>query len=292
MATESSTSSDNAPTNTVSTRLPSVSRLGTHVALIVALVLMALPLVLAVVMSTETTNQIYSGTVFRIGSHAIGNYHGALFEYGMVHYLLNSLVMSVLVVVGKIAISLLAALALVYYEFRFERAVFLLILFTLMLPVPVRILSLFNMLAALHLTDTLAAVTLPYLASATVVFLLRQHFRSLPDSLAESARLDNVGPLTFLIRVLIPLSKGMLAGVTVIEFIYAWNQYLWPLVVIQHQSNQLIQVGVKNLQSAGSAGQTQWGLIMAGAVIALLPPLVVLVALRKPLLNTFGVSIE
>ena len=275
MATETSTPSDDAPTTGVSTRFPPASRIGTHVALIVSTVVMALPLVLAFVMSTETTSQIYGGTVFAIGSHAVGNYQGALFDYGMARYLLNSLVMSVLVVAGKIAISLLAALALVYYEFRFERGVFLLILFTLMLPVPVRILSLFDMLASLRLTDTLAAVTLPYLASATVVFLLRQHFRSLPESLAETARLDDVGPVTFLVRVLIPLSKGMLAGVAVIEYIYAWNQYLWPLVVIQHQNHQLVQVGVKHLQSAGSAGQTQWGLIM-----------------RKPLLGTFGVSVE
>jgi len=292
MAADTTPATEDAASEETAFGLPSASTLGTHAALVVATVIVALPLLLAVVMSTETTTQIYTGSLFGVGSHAVANYRGALFDYGMARYLLNSLVMSVLVVVGKVTISLLAALALVYYEFRFERGVFLAVLFTLMLPVPVRILPLFDMLASLHLTDTLAAVTLPYLASATVVFLLRQHFRSLPDSLAESARLDGVGPLTFLVYVLVPLSKEMLAGVAVIEYIYAWNQYLWPLVVIQHQNEQLVQVGVKHLQSAGSAGQTQWGLIMAGAVLALLPPLVVLVALRKPLLSTFGVSAE
>lgn len=290
MAAETSTETVEANGETRS--LPSFSRIGTHLALAAATFLMALPLLLALVMSTETTTQIYAGNIVGVGGHTVQNYRGALLDYGMARYVLNSLVMSVVVVVGKIAISLLAALALVYYDFRFERGIFLAILFTLTLPVPVRILPLFDTLASMHLTDSLAAVTLPYLASATVVFLLRQHFRSLPDSLAESARLDGVGPLAFLRHVLVPLSRGMLAGVAVIEFIYAWNQYLWPLVVIEHQDKQLVQVGVKLLQSASAAGQTQWGLIMAGVVIALLPPLVVLVALRRPLLETFGVTTE
>jgi sn-glycerol 3-phosphate transport system permease protein len=113
---------------------------------------------------------------------------------------------------------------------------------------------------------------------------------SIPSSLVENAKLDGVGPLTFLVKVLIPMSKGMIAGVSVITFIYAWNQYLWPLIVISDQSKQVIQVGIKFLQGASQSGLTQWGLIMAGAVIALVPPLVVLVVLHRPLLETFALQ--
>jgi sn-glycerol 3-phosphate transport system permease protein len=199
-------------------------------------------------------------------------------------------VMSVLVTVGKLAVSLLAALALVYYDFRFKNAIFFLILFTLMFPVPVRIVPLYELVAALGWSNTLLALTGPYLASATAVFLLRQHFMSIPVSLVESARLDDVGPVTFLYRVLVPMSKGMLTGLGVITFIYSWNQYLWPLIVISDQNKQVVQVGMKYLQSVGNAGQTDWGLIMAGAVLALLPPLLALVAFRGPLLETLGLQ--
>jgi len=263
---------------------------GVHVALVVSTLVMALPLLLALLMSTQTTTQIYQTSNLAPGGEAVHNYVTAMTDYGMGRYLLNSFVMSVVIVVGKLAISLFAALALVYYDFRFKRLVFLFILFTLMLPVPVRILSLFQLVADMGWGDSLLALTAPYLASATTVFLLRQHFRSMPDSLVEAARLDGVGPLTFLFRVLVPMSKGMIAGMAVIEFIYAWNQYLWPLTVISTQQKQVAQVGVKLLQSASAAGQTQWGLIMAGAIIALVPPLLVLVALHRPLLQTFGLQ--
>ena len=261
-----------------------------HVALVASTLVMALPLLLALLMSTQTTTQIYQTSNLAPGGQAVHNYVAAMTEYGMGRYLLNSLVMSLVIVVGKVTISLFAALAIVYYRFRFKRLVFMFILFTLMLPVPVRILSLFQFVANIGWSDSLLALTAPYLASATTVFLLRQHFRSIPDSLVETARLDGIGPLTFLFRVLVPMSKGMIAGVAVIEFIYAWNQYLWPLTIMSTQRKQVAQVGVKLLQSASAAGQTQWGLIMAGAVIALIPPLLVLLVLHRPLLQTFGLQ--
>ncbi len=265
---------------------------GLHAGLLVATFLMALPILLAALMSTQTTTQIYRVTDLAPGGAGLSNYGSALTGYHMGRYLLNSLVMSVIIVTGKLVISLLAALALVYYEFPYKRAVFMLILFTLMLPVPVRIVPLFGLMVDLHWAKSqpMLALTAPYLASATTVFLLRQHFNSIPDSVIETVQLDGVGPLTFLVRVLIPMSKGMLAGVAVIEFIYAWNQYLWPLLVVNDQKKQVVQVGVKLLKSASSAGQTQWGLIMAGAIIALVPPLFVLIALHRPLLETFGVQ--
>jgi len=134
------------------------------------------------------------------------------------------------------------------------------------------------------------ALTGPYIASATAVFLFRQQFMSIPSSLVETAKLDGVGPLQFLFRVLIPMSKGMIAGVCVITYIYSWNQFLWPLVAVTEQRSQVVQVGIRYIQGSAQAGLTQWGLIMAGAVIALLPPLVVLIALHRPLLQTFAIQ--
>ncbi|WP_200778452.1 carbohydrate ABC transporter permease [Halobaculum gomorrense] len=251
---------------------------------------MASPLVLAAVMSTQTVPQVYDVSYLWIGDAGVSKYAEVLTDYGLWRYMLNSFVMSVIVVVGKLALSLLAAMALVYYEFPYKNAVFFLVLFTLMFPVPVRIVPLFELMVDLGWSNTVLALTGPYLASATAVFLLRQHFQSIPTSVVETARLDGVGPLTFLVRVLIPMSRGMLTGLAVIEFIYAWNQYLWPLIVISDQSKQVVQVGMKYLQAVGTAGQTDWGLIMAGAMLTLLPPLAVLVAFRRPLLDTLGVK--
>ncbi|QIB75558.1 carbohydrate ABC transporter permease [Halogeometricum borinquense] len=261
-----------------------------HVALFGSIILVGLPLILAVIMSTQSTNEIYQVTNLGIGSAKLSNYETALTEYNLLQYMINSFVMSVTIVIGKVALSLLAALALVYYRFPFERAVFGFILLTLLVPVPVRIVPLFQLMADLGWADSLIAITGPYIASATAVFLFRQHFMSIPESLVENARLDGVGPLTFLVQVLIPMSKGMIAGVSVITFIYAWNQYLWPLIVISDQSKQVIQVGIKFLQGASQSGLTQWGLIMAGAVIALIPPLAVLLVLHRPLLETFAIQ--
>mgnify|MGYP000610360703 CR=1 FL=1 len=261
-----------------------------HAALVLSILLMGLPLLLAAVMSTQSTTEIYQVTNVGVGSEGLSNYETALVDYNLTTYMVNSFVMAAVIVVGKIALSLLAALALVYYRLPYERAVFMFILLTLLMPVPVRIVPLFQLMADLGWANTLLSITGPYIASATAVFLFRQHFLSIPVSLVENARLDDVGPLTFLWKVLIPMSKGMIAGLAVIEFIYAWNQYLWPLIVISDQHKQVIQVGIKFLQGASQSGLTQWSLIMAGAIIALIPPLLVLIALHKPLLETFAIQ--
>ena len=264
--------------------------LGVHLGLLASIGLMASPLLLALVMSTQTTTEVYEVTNLGIGSQGLENYWIALTEFGFSAYIINSLVMSVLIVVGKVGLSLLAALALVYYELPYERGVFMFILLTLLLPVPVRIVPLFQLMADLGWTNTMLALTGPYIASATAVFLLRQHFMSIPSSLVETAQLDGVGPLRFLFKILIPMSRGMIAGVCVITFIYAWNQFLWPLVAVTDKSSQVVQVGIRFIQGSAQAGLTRWGLIMAAAVIALLPPLVVLVIAHRPLLETLAIQ--
>ncbi len=277
-----------APLRSARSLLP--DRTGVHLGLAASILLMASPLLLAFVMSTQTVPEVYDITNVGVGSDGLSNYVDVLVDYEMLTYMFNSLVMSVVVTVGKIAVSLLAAVALVFYRFRFKNAIFFLILFTLMFPVPVRIVPLYELMATLGWSNTLLALTGPYLASATAVFLLRQHFMSIPESLVESAKVDGVGPLRFLWKVLIPMSRGMIAGLGVITFIYAWNQYLWPLIVVSDQNKQVVQVGMKYLQSVGNAGQTDWGLIMAGAMLTLLPPLAALIAFRGPLLETFGLA--
>ncbi|MFC7130175.1 carbohydrate ABC transporter permease [Haloferax chudinovii] len=286
MATETDTTTFDA--GKLANRLPDDALL--HGGIVFAILLMASPLLLAIIMSTQSTTEVYQVTNLGLGSKGLSNYSDALVNYDFSTYMLNSFVMSVIVVVGKVTLSLFAALALVYYRFPYERAVFMFILLTLLLPVPVRIVPLFQLMADLGWTNSLLALTGPYIASATAVFLFRQQFMGIPASLVEVARLDGVGPLTFLFRVLIPMSRGMVAGVCVITFIYTWNQFLWPLVVVTDKSSQVVQVGIRYLQGSAQAGLTQWGLIMAGAVLALLPPLVVLVVLHRPLLRTLTIQ--
>ena len=261
-----------------------------HGGLILSILLMGLPLILAVIMSTQSTTEVYQVTNIGIGSEGLSNYETALGQFKFGQYIINSIIMSAIIVVGKVALSLFAALALVYYKLPYERAIFMFILLTLLLPVPVRIVPLFDLMSRLGWGNTVMAITGPYIASATAVFLFRQHFMSIPASLVENAHLDGVGPLTFLWEVLIPMSKGMIAGVSVITFIYSWNQYLWPLIIMSDQSKQVVQVGLRFLQAASQSGLTQWGLIMAGAIIALLPPLAVLIVMHRPLLETLAIQ--
>ncbi len=264
-------------------------RLWLHVGLFLSVLLMALPLLLAFVISLQSRGVITSVSQLSF-DRAFENYRAVLIDYNMGRYMFNSFVMSIVIVVGKLAISLLAALAIVYYRFPFKNFMFMVILLTLMLPVPVRIVPLFELVAGLGWANTFLALTIPYLASATTVFLLRQHFLSIPVSLVEQAKLDGIGPIKFLVYVLIPMSKGMIAGVCVIMFIYAWNQYLWPLIIIDSQEMQVSQVGIRLLQGVVETGDIAWPIVMAGSIVTLIPPLLVLVLFRRPLLETFGVQ--
>jgi sn-glycerol 3-phosphate transport system permease protein len=261
-----------------------------HAGILTLIGVIVSPLVFTFILSTQTVQEAYDVGFLWLGSAGIENYLTALSRYGLSRYILNSLVMATIIVVGKLTVSLVAALALVYYQFRFKRIVFFFILFTLMFPVPVRIVPLFELMIDLGWTNSLLAITTPYLAGAASIFLLRQHFRSIPASLAETAKLDGVGPLKFLVYVLIPMSKGMIAGLGVITFVAAWNQYLWPLIAISDNENQVVQVGIKSLQSVRVAGQTDWGLVMAGTVLTTLAPLAVLLLAHRSLLRTFGME--
>jgi len=255
------------------------------------LLLIALPVIYALVVSTQSPEQVYEISYFLPGDQLIENYSYVLFEFGMSSYIVNSLLMSLIIVAGKVSISLLAALVLVYFSFPLRKTVFLLILGTLMLPISVRIVPLFITMVELNWVDSMWSLTVPYLASATAVFLFYQKFRSIPEQLVEIAKLRGIGPIRFLLYVLIPMSKGMIAGVCVIMFIFSWNQYLWPSIIIESESQQVVQTGLQIIKNTSQAGQfIRWDRLMSASMLALLPPLVLLIVARDQLIQTFGVD--
>lgn len=265
-----------------------------HVTLLALLALIAFPLAMIIMMSTQSLAQIQTNQI-AIGGQLFENYSTALFQQSFLGYMITSFVMATLVATGKVALALLAAMALVYYDFPFKRLLLVGILLTLLLPIPLLIVPLFQMLSSLSAVHpmlgpgTMFALVVPFLASPTALLLLYQHFRSIPDSYLETARLDDVGPIRFLVFVLVPMSKNMLVGLFVISFIWAWNQYLWPLIVAASGGATVIQIGLQGLMG-NAAGETPWGVITAGTVLTLVPPVVLLVMLRKQLLTTFNLQ--
>jgi len=194
--------------------------------------------------------------------------------------LFNSLVMALGIAVGKIAISIIASFAIVYFRFPLRHFFFWMIFVTLMLPVEVRIIPTFKVVADLGLLDSYLGLTLPLIASATATFLFRQFFLTVPEELAEAARIDGAGPLRFFRDVLLPLSKTSIAALFVIQFIYGWNQYLWPLLVTGNESMYTAVIGIKRMIVGGDAAN-EWNLVMATAMLALLPPAAVVMLMQK-----------
>jgi len=192
----------------------------------------------------------------------------------------NSLVSALVIAVGKIAISLLSAFAIVYFRFRFRALAFWMIFVTLMLPVEVRILPTFQVVSDLHMLDTYAGITVPLIASATATFLFRQFFLTIPDELAEAARIDGAGPMRFLWDVVVPLSRANIAALFLILFIFGWNQYLWPLLVTTDESMYTTVIGIKRMIAGGDAA-TEWNLVMATAMLAMLPPALLVLLTQK-----------
>lgn len=263
-------------------------QIGLHILLVITLAVISAPIVLAILFSTQSASQILNIGGIGFGSEAVDNYWTVLTEYGFGRYIMTTAIVAIATAVGKVTVSLLAGLAIVYYDVPFKRGLFLLLLLTLMLPVPVRIVPLYELMIRLGWQDTLLALIVPALASPTALLVLRQKFRSIPSSLVENARLDGVGPIRFLFKVLLPMSRGMIVGLLGIAFIWGWNQYLWPLIVISSEQKQVIQVGISQLQGSVAAGRPLWGLIMSGTVLALVPPLLVMIGLHRPLLKTFN----
>ncbi|MBC6937079.1 MAG: carbohydrate ABC transporter permease [Chloroflexi bacterium] len=190
--------------------------------------------------------------------------------------------------VGKTILSLLAGLAFVYFRFPGKWLIFGLVLITLMMPTEILIIALFRFINSLGWGNTYVALIVPFLASATGTFLFRQHFANIPAELSEAAQLDGATPLQFLIRVLIPISWNTIGALAVIQFVYMWNMYIWPVLIIQGQERQVVQVGLRTLMGGDSA--LVFGPMMMGAVIASLPPVVIFVLLQKQFMSGFQLS--
>ena len=271
-----------------------VERRGTHGILAHAIVLLgvlvvAFPLYLAFVASTHTAQEIVQTPMPLLpGGNFWYSYKSALFgretsagsNAPVAHMMWVSLVTALVISIGKISISLLSAFAIVYFRFPFRKTVFWAIFVTLMLPVEVRILPTYKVLSDLHMLNSYAGLTVPLIASATATFLFRQFFMTVPDELTEASRMDGAGPMRFFLDVLLPLSKTSIAALFVIQFIYGWNQYLWPLLATTSEDMYPVVVGIKRM-IAGGDSQNEWNVVMATAILAMLPPAIVVVGMQK-----------
>lgn len=259
-----------------------------HVVLVLGVLTVAFPLWVTFVASTQTLDEVLQ-VPMRLwpGSHGWDNYRQVLLGGStrgagapVGRMLFNSLVMALAIAFGKIAISLLASFAIVYFRFPGRRLAFWLIFVTLMLPVEVRIIPTFKVVADLGLLDSYVGLTLPLMASATATFLFRQFFLTLPDELAEAARVDGAGPMRFFFDIVLPLSGTTIAALFVIQFIYGWNQYLWPLLITTREDMYTTVIGIRRMIVGGDA-LTEWPLVMATAMLAMLPPALVVLVMQK-----------
>ena len=260
-----------------------------HVVLILGVLVVAFPLYLTFVASTQTVDAIIHPPMSLLpGSHLVENYvaawngTGSRFGSGapVGQMMTVSLVTALVIAFGKIAISLLSAFAIVYFRFRFRMFFFWAIFITLMLPVEVRIGPTYKVVADLGMLNTYAGLTVPLIASATATFLFRQFFLTVPEELVEAARMDGAGPMRFFKDVLVPLSSTSIAALFVIQFIYGWNQYLWPLLVTTSENMYPVVIGIKRMISGGDA-QTDWPIVMATALLAMIPPALVVMLMQR-----------
>jgi len=260
-----------------------------HVVMALGVLVVAFPLYLAFVASTHTAQDIVQAPMPLLpGTHLWASYKAALFgreasagsNAPVAHMMWVSFVTAMVIALGKISISLLSAFAIVYFRFPFRKTCFWAIFVTLMLPVEVRILPTYKVLSDLHLLNTYAGLTVPLIASATATFLFRQFFLSVPDELTEAARMDGASPMRFFWDILLPLSKTSMAALFVIQFIYGWNQYLWPLLATTSEDMYPVVVGIKRMIAGGDAAN-EWNVVMATAILAMLPPALVVVLMQK-----------
>jgi sn-glycerol 3-phosphate transport system permease protein len=260
-----------------------------HVVLIAGVLVVAFPLYVTFVASTRTLEDILSVPMPLLPGDQLWHNYSTVLGTGttrgitsgpVARMMLNSLVVALAIAFGKIAISIIASFAIVFFRFPLRNFFFWMIFVTLMLPVEVRIIPTFQVIADLGMINSYVGLTLPLIASATATFLFRQFFLTVPDELAEAARIDGAGPLRFFWDVVLPLSKTTIAALFVIQFIYGWNQYLWPLLITTDESMSTAVIGIKRMINTGDA-LTEWNLVMATAMLALLPPALVVLLMQR-----------
>ena len=257
--------------------------------MIVGVLIVAFPLYLAFVASTHTAQEIVQAPMPLLpGSNFWETYKAALFGSNagqgstapVARMMWVSLMTALIITFGKISISLLSAFAIVYFRFPLKGLFFWMIFITLMLPVEVRIGPTYKVVSDLGMLNSYAGLTIPLIASATATFLFRQFFLTVPDELVEAARMDGAGPMRFFKDILLPLSKTSMAALFVIQFIYGWNQYLWPLLATTSEDMYPVVIGIKRM-IAGGDSQNEWNVVMATAILAMLPPAFVVMLMQK-----------
>ncbi len=259
-----------------------------HLSLVLGVGIVAFPIWITFVASTHDALRMTQVPLpLWPGDQFFVNLHAALFKgvhaaggipVGLM--MLNSLIMAMMIAVGKIAISLLSAFAIVYFRFPFRMGFFWMIFITLMLPVEVRIMPTFAVVANLNMLNSYWGMTVPLIASATATFMFRQVFLTIPDEMLEAARVDGAGPMRFFWDILMPLSRTNIAALFVILFIYGWNQYLWPLLITTDAGYYTVVMGIKQMLESAELSP-EWHLIMMTSLLAMLPPIIVVLSMQK-----------
>ncbi|NOY09356.1 MAG: ABC transporter permease subunit [Spirochaetes bacterium] len=256
-------------------------KLITHILLIVIVLITAFPVLFALITSTLSFKDAFVFPPIMIpGGHFISNAVEAWNRVNMGRLFLNSLFISIVVAVVKITLSLMAAFAFTHFKFVGRNLLFPMSMITQMLPLPVRIIPTFELMNLFHWINTYYALTVPFFASTTGILLFRQFFLTIPRDLSDAARVDGVKPMRYFFQVIVPISRTNISALFVIEFIFMWSQYLWPLVVINSANMRVIQIGLKMLLASEQIAP-EWNIIMAGTIIAMLFPLLVLIIFRK-----------
>lgn len=261
-----------------------------HLTLWIACAFVGFPLVYAVLISTQSNAEVANFTIAP-GSQFSENWYQVMVNRFLGDFMIRSVILSVVITVGKTILSLLSGLAFVYFRFPGKWIVFAFVLATLMMPTEILIIGLYRFVTGtLQWGGTFQGLAVPFLASATGTFLFRQHFANLPAELSEAAQMDGANPLQFLWKVLIPMSWNTIGALAVIQFVYAWNMYLWPQLIMQGGGYQVVQVGLRSLLATDTT--LQYGPLMLGAVIASIPPVIVFILLQKQFMSGFQISTD
>lgn len=277
---------DQTPWQKISKQLP--DRWYAHVILWLAIIVTSIPMLYALVVSTQGNAEVFRYQ-FTPGDDLGRNWEVVWNQRGLGQFMLNSTFVAIFTTIAKAVFSLLAGLALVYFRFPGKWLVFGMILITLMMPTEIMAIALFRVVSGLGWGDSYQGLIIPFMASATGTFLFRQHFSNIPAELSEAAQMDGANPLQFLYKILIPISWNAIGALFVIQFLFAWNQYIWPLMIVQDRQFQVVQVGLRTLQSGVETGDS-FGPMMLGAVIASIPPLLVFVLLQKQFMSGFALG--
>ena len=285
-----------------------------HLVLSVSVLMIAAPIIFALIKATQSLGDVLSPSL-RPGNAFFKNLKIVWTDQNLGRYMKNSLWISLTVTAGKTLLSILAAMVLVFFHVRFKAFIFGFILFTLLMPTEVLIVGLFDMVSlqppesfgeflrwivrpdrvlfrptpfGLGWTNRYSSVIVPFMASATGIFLFRQHFLSIPRDLGDAARIDGAGPWGFLYHILVPMSTNTIGALAVIQFVYVWDQYLWPRVIIRDDARQVVQVGLNLIIGVGEG--VYWGQVMAGALVSILLPLIVFIALQEQFMRGFALT--